>query len=157
MSAAGRIFNFSTATAPESYTRYNYAFTANDIITTLTFGMQANEDDENYWLLDNVSVNRTNTNANVLVNGNFELGSLTGWTQYCATGSNCGGGSNVGQITSSSCFMGSFCYVSKCDTGTRYDYLSQSFSTVIGESYVISFHLRVKDAGDNRRAYVLLT
>lgn len=124
---------------------------------SINFAMQADEGQNRYWLLDNVSINRTNTNTNILVNGNFEAGDLRGWIQYCATSTNCAGASFFGRISNTTCYMGTFCYVDKCDTNSRWDYLSQLFTTVIGESYILSFYLRTFSSGGGRLAYVSLT
>ncbi len=107
----------------------------------------------NYWLLDDISVNHTNTSTDVLINGDFENGTLMGWTQYCATNSNCGTG-YYGQLTNSTCYSGSYCYVDKCD---NYDYLTQSFVTVSGDYYLISFYLRIYSSGSGHTASVMLT
>ncbi len=94
-----------------------------------------------YWLLDSVSVNHTNASTNVLINGGFETGSLTGWTQYCATNANCGAG-DYGQITTgTACYSGAYCYMDKCFPSSQFDYLIQSFTTVNGDYYIISFYL----------------
>ena len=157
MSTIGRIFTFAAGSAPTTYTLSTYAFTANTSLVSLNFAMQADEGNNRYWLLDNVSVNRTNTNTNVLINGNFETGDLTGWTQYCATTANCAGALFFGRVTNTSCYMGKYCYVDKCDINNRFDYLTQSFTTVIGESYIVSFYLRLFSSGGGRMAYVSLT
>ena len=100
-------------------------------------------------------MNYVNTGANVLVNGDFETGNLSSWTQFCATNGNCQGTDDrYGQITGSSCRTGSFCYVDKCD---GYDYLVQSFPTVSGGHYNVSFYLKLNNNGaPDRYVYVLL-
>jgi hypothetical protein len=109
-----------------------------------------------YWLLDSVSVNCTNTSTNVLINGGFETGTLTGWSQYCATDVNCGAG-DYGQITTTACYSGTYCYVDECNQGISYDYLFQSFTTVIGDYYILSFYLKNNNPGGAQTAYVSLT
>ncbi|CAF1134930.1 unnamed protein product [Adineta steineri] len=113
-----------------------------------------------YWLLDEVSVNHTNTNADVLTNGNFETGDLSGWTQYCNTNVNCDGKStnNSGHTVptgSGPCYSGSYCVFDSC---LNTDYLEQSFPTVPGDFYIISYYLRTgaNDAGP-LQMYVTLT
>ncbi len=94
---------------------------------------ELSESSDERYLLDSVSVNDTNSNTDILINSRFEIGNLTGWTQYCATDVNCGGsGTNYGQITSTTCYAGTNCYVDKCLQGYGFDYLVQSFSTDIG-------------------------
>jgi hypothetical protein len=143
--------NSATAT----FTLYSYGFTATDSSATLTFTMKGDNGGpaDNYYLLDSVSVNHTNANTNVLINGGFDTGDMTGWTQYCDTTNNCGGASYA-QVTTSPCYSGPYCCVDKCQ---NYDYLLQSFSTVIGDYYLISFYLRVGASGGPQTAYVMLT
>jgi hypothetical protein len=113
---------------------------------------------QHYWLLDSVSVNHTNANTNILINGGFEMGNLTGWTQYCATDANCGGsGTKHGQLTASPCYSGTYCYQDKCYPTGHFDYLVQSFSTVSGDYYLISFYLKIFASGGPELAYVMLT
>lgn len=160
MNTAGQIFNFNSGTgagsAATTYTLYTYGFIANDSSSTLTFAIKGEEAaQQKYWLLDDVSVNYTNTSTNVLVNGGFEAGTFSGWTQYCATSTNCGSATRYGQLTTGVCNSGTYCYVDKCETN---DYLVQSFSTVTGGYYVISFYLKLyASGGSDRYVYVLLT
>ncbi|CAF2757735.1 unnamed protein product [Rotaria sp. Silwood2] len=111
-----------------------------------------------YWLLDRISVTGTASNTNILINGGFEMGNFTGWTQYCATDANCGGtGTNYGQLTTSSCKSGTYCYVDKCDNGGHFDYLVQSFPTVIGNYYSVAFYLKIYSSGGSDLAYVMVS
>ncbi len=105
--------------------------------------------------MDSISVNHTNADTEVLINGGFDTGDFTGWTQYCATDANCGGTGNYGQVTTSNYYSGTYCYVDKCAGG--FDYLTQSFTTVIGDYYLISFYLRVYSSGSGHSVYVTLT
>ncbi len=158
-STVGRIFSFASSSAPTTYTLYTYGFTANKSLVTLTFAINGDHGPgQHYWLLDSVSVNCTNTSTNVLINGGFETGNFTGWTRYCATDINCGTG-YYGQITTTACYSGTYCYVDKCNQGpgTPYDYLIQSFTTVIGDYYILSFYLKNNAAGGVQVAYVSLT
>jgi hypothetical protein len=157
-SSTGRIFSLATYSAPTIYTLYTYGFNATDSSATLTFAMEGDSGPaHDYWLLDNVSVNHTNVNTNILINGGFETGDFTGWTRYCATDANCGGsGTNYGQLTTSTCYSGTYCYQDKCSQGD-FDYLTQSFSTVSGDYYLISFYLKVFANGGPYVAYVILT
>jgi hypothetical protein len=110
----------------------------------------------NSYLLDSVSVNHTNANTNVLINGGFETGDFTGWTQFCNTNSNCNNmfsGVHYGHLITSSCYSGAYCYWDGCD---NYDYLVQSFSTVIGDYYLISFYFRELRSGGPEVIYVML-
>ncbi len=146
-----------SSSAPTSYTLYTYGFTANSSSATLTFAMSGDPGPvHNYWLLDSVSVNHTNANTDVLINGGFETGDLTGWTQYCATDANCGTG-DYGQLTTGVCYSGTYCYVDKCYPYTHFDYLIQSFTAVNGDYYIISFYLMNVGGGGPQSVLVTLT
>ncbi|CAF0989724.1 unnamed protein product [Adineta steineri] len=145
-----------------TYTKYTSSFTASSTLATLSFIIMGEGGGGaiHYWLIDDVIVNHTNTNANVLTNGSFETGDLSGWTQYCNTTANCdaAGGKTTGNYahtTTSSCNSGTYCVYDSC-VGT--DYLEQSFSTVVGDYYIISYYLRNgnNDAGPIAM-YVTLT
>jgi hypothetical protein len=157
----GLIFTFTATNALASYTLYTYGFTANDSSATLTFALSGDPGPgHNFWLLDSVSANDTTSGTSLLTNGGFETGDFTGWTQYCNTVANCGtnGTSNYsGQITGSPCQSGSYCYMDRCSPGGHFDYLTQSFSTVIGDYYSISFYFRFYAVGGGWVTYVTLT
>ncbi|CAF3829885.1 unnamed protein product [Adineta steineri] len=126
-----------------TYTKYTSTFTASSTLATLSFIImgEGGNGAVHYWLIDDVIVNHTNANANVLTNGGFETGDLSGWTQFCNTTANCDGKSNgnYAHTTTSSCHAGTYCVYDSClDT----DYLEQSFSTVVGDYYIISYYLR---------------
>ncbi|CAF4073570.1 unnamed protein product, partial [Adineta steineri] len=133
-----------------TYTQYIYGFTANYSLATLSFIItgEGGGGKVHYWLLDDVIVNHTNANANILTNGGFETGDLSGWTQYCNTTANCDTASsgNYAHTTTSSCYSGTYCVYDSCKNT---DYLEQSFSTVPGDYYVISYYLNTgtTDAG----------
>lgn len=152
------IVTIATHSAPLTYTLYSHTFTATGSSATLTFTMSgdAGGPQNDTYLLDSVSVNHTNTNTNVLINGGFETGDFTGWTQYCNTDSNCGTnnpGVHYGHLITSSCYSGGYCYTDGC---SHYDYLVQSFPTVIGDDYLVSFYFRGFHNGP-QVTYVMLT
>ena len=155
-SLVGLLVTFYTATAPLTYTSYTYGFIANGALSTLTFAITGDAGAaQRYWLFDSISVNYNNTNTDVLTNGGLDTGNFSGWIQYCNTNANCGGTGNYGQLTTSPCYSGLYCYMDKCVSG--FDYLIQSFSTVTGGYYLISFYMRVFANGGPHVAYVLLT
>ncbi|CAM2721722.1 unnamed protein product [Rotaria socialis] len=154
---AGAIFSFSTASIPLTYTRYSYGFTASDSSSTVTFILTGDSGPgQHYWLIDDVSVNDTRNNTDLLTNGDFDDGTFNGWTQFCATDANCGNGL-YGQLTTSPCRSAPKCYMDKCNNGRYYDYLLQSFQTVTGNYYILSFYIRAFANGGSHLAYVMLS
>jgi hypothetical protein len=151
----GSIFNISIGSLPTSYTPYSYSFNATGSSATLTFAGigDAGGPAHNYFLLDSISVNHTSANTNVLINGGFETGDLTGWTMFCNTSSNCNG-TYYGQVITSQYYQGTHCYMDDC---RNYDYLTQSFSTVSGDSYLISFYIKPNTVPAPQVIYVTLT
>ncbi|CAF5014807.1 unnamed protein product, partial [Rotaria socialis] len=152
---AGAIFRFTTANISLTYTRYSYGFTASDSSSTVTFTITGDSGGgKHYWLIDDASVNDTTNNTNVLTNGNFDEGTFNGWTQFCATDANCGN-DFYGQLTNSSCRSAPGCYMDRCNNGGFYDYLLQSFETVSGNYYILSFYIRAFANGGSHLAYVM--
>jgi hypothetical protein len=92
-----------------------------------------------------------NTSSSLLINGGFDTGDLTGWTAYCNTSSNCGGVYYV-HIVGSPCQAG-FCVYDSCQ---NWDYLEQSFTTVIGDYYLVSFYLRSGATGGGSHSYFMI-
>ena len=153
----GLIFNLTTSSVPASYTLFTYGFNATDSSSGIVFVMQGDYvSGSRFFYLDDVSVNRTSINTNILINGDFETGDLTGWIQFCNTNTNCGGSGRAGRISTSGFCSGSACYVDRCDSPGNFDYLMQLFPTVSGEYYVVSFYIRSRVNGGNWTAYVLL-
>ena len=99
-------------------------------------------------------MNDLNTSTNVLVNGDFEAGNLNGWSQYCNNDANCKPSGYYAHTTTNSCYAGSYCVYDSCQ---NYDYLYQSFSTVIGHYYSISYYLRTGATGGGSQIFVTLT
>ncbi len=91
--------------------------------------------------MDDISIVDTNaSNSEMLINGDFENGTLVGWQQLCT--SSCG--KNPGSLTTStSCNTGSFCYMDGCKGGL--DFLRQTFTTTIGHIYELMFWLEVSN------------
>jgi hypothetical protein len=144
----------SNPAASGNYTLYTYGFTATASFVSLAFAPTGDHGTggNHYWLLDEVSVNHTNTNTNVIINGGFETGNLGGWTQYCNTTSNCNG-TYYSHVVTTSCYSGTYCVSASC---LNYDYLVQTFSTVIGDYYLVSYYLRIYNIGGNETIYVLV-
>jgi hypothetical protein len=85
------------------------------------------------WMLDDVSVYHGLTQ--LISNGGFESGNLNGWN-YTGT---CNHYAGVAYSGSSYANTGNYYYYDRC--ALYGDTISQSFSTVAGDIYVISFWL----------------
>ncbi|CAF1660417.1 unnamed protein product, partial [Adineta ricciae] len=136
----GQILNMPSKSAASTYTHYTYGFTENGSSSTLSFIVNgdAGGGGHFYWLLDLVSVNDLNTSTNVLTNGDFETGDLTGWSQYCNNDANCKTTGYYDHTVTSSCYSGTYCVYDSCQ---NYDYLFQSFSIVYGHYHLLSYYL----------------
>ncbi|CAF1343939.1 unnamed protein product [Adineta ricciae] len=113
-----------------SYTFYQYTYVAASTMTTMMLAMRQNP---SYWCLDDISV--TYNGVQMWQNGGFELSPLTKYYTYC----NPNGAASSGSISPSCPRSGSYSF--KDGSVTYSDYISQSFSTVVGGMYNISFWL----------------
>ncbi|CAF1500214.1 unnamed protein product [Rotaria sp. Silwood1] len=122
---------------PITYQMQTYTYTATFTgMNILEFGFKAVNQIKT-WHLDDVSlIDKNASNAEMLVNGGFENGSLVGWQMLCSN-NNCG--LTVGNITQSNCHTGSYCYEGACQNA--YDFLRQTFSVTSGHVYILSFWL----------------
>jgi hypothetical protein len=100
---------------------------------TVTLAFQFRNDPD-YWYLDDVSVYDGGTQ--MLVNGDFETGSLSPWVRTFPNGT-CPG--VPGKICSTNSYNGNYNYCDGCNTIP--DQLSQSFMATTGHVYVVSFWL----------------
>jgi hypothetical protein len=143
------VYNYTTL--PTSYQLQIYNYTASSSgFALLEFGFDA-KNPAQQWHLDDVSIIDTNaSNSEMLINGDFENGTLIGWQVLC-TLTNCGG--TGGALTMSSCHSGSYCYVGAC-TGA-YDFLHQTFSAITDHIYTLQFWLYT-DGHAAERAYVTI-
>jgi hypothetical protein len=108
--------------------------------------MFALRNDPSFWYLDDVSV--TNSSGDqLIVNGGFETGSVTGWT-YCNPSS----ATSPGIVSSSMPHSGSYSYMDG-SVGTS-DYLSQTFAVVPNNIYSVTFWLH---ATSNNESFALVT
>ncbi|CAF1454017.1 unnamed protein product [Adineta steineri] len=113
-----------------SYDCYAYTWVATGASAALSFFFRQ---DIGGWMLDDVNVYHGTTQ--VIINGGFEAGNLNAWNHFgsCAV--------NTGMAYSgrSDANTGDYYYYDPC---TLYgDTISQTFSTVIGDIYIISFWL----------------
>ncbi|CAF1484915.1 unnamed protein product [Rotaria sordida] len=116
------------------------------------FGFQ-NENNREYYL-DAVSVvDNSAPTIELLKNPSFENSTTTAtnWVQWCT--STCSG--HPGVITSGTkCYLSTGnCFMDNCYALTGIDFLGQSFPTIIGHTYTVSFWLVLGGSGttlDNR-------
>lgn len=112
--------------AAQPWTTYAYNYTATEAQSYIRFKLRQ---DPSWEYLDTISVKVQGNQTNLLTNGDFETGNLSGWIQGAVAGWNGGSGSVV--------FGGA-------NTG-NYRYrawnrsLFQSFTTTPGQNYTFSF------------------
>jgi hypothetical protein len=129
---------------PTVYTEYSTAFTATSTTSTVTFVFRH---DPGWFAFDDASVS-TGGGANLLSNGGFESGSLGAWNYFQQDGVSHTGfvgsvGSVVGGIPwTAPVFDGNHDWLDGSTEG--YDGLSQTFATVVGATYDITFWLDQK-------------
>ncbi len=143
---------------PTNWTQYQYNFTANKTVYTIMFGFTGDCSGYRIWFLDNVSiVDVTAPSIQLLQNPSFDNSTttLTGWTQYCTSTCTYGSGS-AGTVTSGANCTSTNCYMDHCYCVSAIDFLSQTFSTTIGQVYNISFWIIDFGSGPDlaTRAYV---
>ena len=129
------------------WTFYSFNYTATRSSHTLSFTVHGGGASETTYL-DNVSVvDRSVPSTEVLHNPSFENSTSipTSWSSWCS--SSCTKSGDGYEIVNSGCepSSGSYCIRNHCKDG--YDFLGQSFSTIIGHVYKISFWV-FKDGGN---------
>ncbi|CAF4226089.1 unnamed protein product [Adineta steineri] len=108
--------------------------------------MFALRNDPAYWYLDDISVTNS-LGIQLLSNGGFELGTLSGWT-YC----NPSNAPSSGAISSANSHTGSYSYTDG-SVGSS-DYLSQTFAVVPNNIYSVTFWLT---SSSNSATFALVT
>jgi hypothetical protein len=131
---------------PVSWTQYSYNYTASSTTLTLIFGFTT-EPARTYYL-DDISVVDVNaSNIQLLKNPSFENSTtnLTGWTLWCSTSCSGTGGK---LYTTNNCHLSiGTCFGANCPGTSAIIFLGQSFSTIIGHIYTISYWLIASGGG----------
>jgi hypothetical protein len=132
VASGGILFSVTNPTSSSypSYTCYAYIWVGTGSPVTLSFFFR---NDVGGWLLDDVSVYHGLTQ--MIVDGGFESGDISAWT-YSGT---CDFWAGVDYSDSTKAHSGGWFYYDPCASGG--DTISQTFSTVAGDTYVISFWL----------------
>jgi hypothetical protein len=122
-----------------SYYRYVRNYTAIGTSSLIVFGLRRQT---GYFAFDDVSVKSfAAPTVEILVNGGFETGDLTGWS-YC----NQNNVTNSGGVEANSTHFTYLGFTYYANSGSYYyiggsltsaDYISQIFPTIIGEQYTI--------------------
>ncbi|CAF0804500.1 unnamed protein product [Didymodactylos carnosus] len=113
-----------------SFTQYQYNFSATGTTATVSFSFSSGN--KHLWYLDNVSIQHTGTE--MLTNGDFENGmSFNGWTHSCS--------GSCASVTNTTSQSGSQSYINDCAYSSADDTISQTFASVIGDVYSLSFYL----------------
>ncbi|CAF1012788.1 unnamed protein product [Rotaria sp. Silwood1] len=141
------------------YTQYTYTYTAISNRTRIAFAFR---EDSGCFALDAVSVRSIITPSTELIaNNGFETGTLSSWT-YCNPSSATAAG-EVKQNSDSFQCMG---YTYQAQSGTHFyydgavgncDYLIQMFTTIVSQTYTISYWLYNQGTGSASSADVIIS
>ena len=119
-----------------SYLQFTYNYTAIENVTQMAFGFRRQT---NFFALDEVSIQDfAALGTELLVNGDFETGSLSPWT-YCDQNNALptGGVQSTFSYNSFNFFpkLGTYYYVGGSTIAA--DYIMQAFPTIIGHRYQV--------------------
>ncbi|CAF1417368.1 unnamed protein product [Adineta steineri] len=134
LTGATILLNLTNSPSQNSYIQYSYNYIAITTSTRLTLSFRM---DSNNWSLDTLSVKRIGTSTELLTNGDFESGTMTGWSSC-----NPNNATNFGFIKDDILYTYSGYYYWKDASTGAVDYLYQYFSSVVGANYTISFYLK---------------
>jgi len=121
------------------FNKYSVHVTATDTGTTLSFFFRQ---DQNRWLFDDVSFTDDSGGGNLVVNGGFATGNLSGWDYVRPSGGvwDTGWVGGISPNPDPTNFPNdNYCWNDPATDGA--DGLEQTISTKIGDSYTLSFWL----------------
>ena len=128
---------------PSSWTQYRFNITATSTAHTIFFRFDVSNSDRYY--MDTVSVTNVNTpGTEILTNPSFESSStsLVGWS----SSSTIGCGSTAGVTSGTRCYLSTGnCLIDQCVNAV--ETISQTFATVPGNKYSVSFRLLITISG----------
>ena len=138
ISASAQTDVLSLHNSPQQpYTYYSYAMVATETTTWLTFLFRQDPD---YWAFDNIALADSNGN-NMMVNGGFETSDLTGWIPVWQQGFYLTGQVNRGSLGTTTGDSQEGNYYWTDGAMGRVDGVAQGISTIVGDSYTLSFWL----------------
>lgn len=120
-----------TPSTYRGFQNYSLKWIAPDVSSKIQFALLTSGSGH-YWDVDTVSI-RDSSNFEKLVNGDFNYGTITGWTESCLNG--CSSIEPYGPF-------GSPDYWSNCSARfPTYQVLSQNFTSVACMRYTVSFQI----------------
>ncbi|CAF3999453.1 unnamed protein product, partial [Rotaria sp. Silwood1] len=133
---------YNSCPSSSQYAQYTYAYTAIANVTRITFALR---NDWHFFGLDNISIwNNAAPNTQLIVNGDFETNKVTPWIYCNPFNANFSGEIATGNVYD----QDNYKYMPKSGSDFYFDgavgnpdYLSQTFVTIIGNIYTISFWL----------------
>ncbi|CAF1342646.1 unnamed protein product [Adineta steineri] len=134
LTGATMLLNLTNSPSQSGYIQYSYNYIAVTTSTRLTLSFRMDLDN---WSLDTLSVKRIGTSTELLTNGDFDSGTMSGWLSC-----NPNNATNFGFVQYNLIYSQSGYYFWKDASTGAVDYLYQYFSSVVGVNYTISFYLR---------------
>ncbi|CAF2407600.1 unnamed protein product [Rotaria sp. Silwood2] len=138
------------------YTQYTYTYTAISNRTRIAFSFR---EDEGCFVLDAVSVR--NIAIELIANNDFETATLSSWT-YCNSNSTTSAGAVMQNSDHFECMANTY----QVESGNyfyydgavgNFDYLIQMFSTLVGQTYTISYWLYNQGSAHPSSADVIIS